>query len=695
MRRREGEPPRGPGAEPFEVTGAFALPTDSAGGPASAFPPPPGDQAGPFEVTGAFARPADWDAPSPGTPALPGDPAFGPGAPGSAFPGDPASGPRPAGSGFPGDPAGSRGPGAGLPGDPAGGPRTPGGAASFGGPATGDFDVPGPVDRAPGRGDGPRPGGGFFDAPAERTAAFPGPSGPQDAQSGAPFGPGSFGAPTGPGGTGPFDRPGGTGPFDQVGGPSSGRPGGTGPFDQPGGTGPFDQVGGPGSADRSGGTGPFDRPGGTGPFDQPTGTGPFGRPSGTGPFDQPGATGPGSDPFARPMRGEGFFDDQEGQAGGAFDGPADRTARFDAPPAGPPMPGDIKVAGEPTAAVRTPAWAEAETGFLTSGWSADSGLDDLDDQDEPKGRRGRRKDRDGDKDRDSDSGRGGGRGGRGRGDDLAAPSSSGGGKGRMALLSVAAVAVVLGGTVAGVKLMSSGDPAKCEGATCAAVQKTPAAPGPSVADPAAEEEESEPEEEPTADEEKTTPSGRPTPTASYVARAPRRTTSPTPKPTRTRVKASAQPTKRVTEEPTGAEESDTLTPNPNPEPSSDGGATEAPSQPTPVDTDRPGPFGQGGAAGGSINVQQTIKQRVGSYSASLKVANTSTRALAAPTVSVPVEGKVLSVRGATWTQDGDLLILDVPSTLAAGDSAEVTFTATGKGEQAETCGMVSGECAVT
>ncbi|MEU6792246.1 hypothetical protein ABZ907_11140 [Nonomuraea wenchangensis] len=382
------------------------------------------------------------------------------------------------------------------------------------------------------------------------------------------------------------------------------------------------------------------------------------------------------------MRGEGFFDEQEGQAGG----PADRTARFDAaPPAGPPMPGDIKVAGEPTAAVRTPAWAEAETGFLTSGWSADSGLDDLDDPDEPKGRRGRRKDG------NSEGGRG-----RGRGDDLAAPSSAGGGgKGRVALLSVAAVAVVLGGTVAGVKLMSSGDPAKCEGATCAAVQKSPADPGPAVADPAAEDEESEPEEEPAADEEKTTPPGRPTPTASYVARAPRRTTSPTPKPTRTRVKASAQPTKQVTEEPTGAEESETLTPNPNPEPSSDGGATEAPAQPTPVDTDRPGPFGQGGAGGGSINVQQTIKQRVGTYSASLRVANTSARALAAPTVSVPVEGKVLSVRGATWTQDGDLLILDVPSTLAAGDSAEVTFTATGKGEQAETCGMVSGECSVT
>ncbi|MED7930104.1 hypothetical protein SMD20_38140 [Nonomuraea sp. LP-02] len=635
MRRRDGEPPRGPGSEPFEVTGAFALPTDSAGGPASAFPPPPpGDQAGPFEVTGAFVRPTDWDAPSPGTPTgpgapasgpgFPGKPASGPGASGVGRPGDPASGPRSAGSGFPGDPAGPRGLGAGLPGDPAGAPRAPGGGGSFAGPATGDFDVPGPFDRTPGRGDGPRPGGGFFDAPAERTAAFPGPSAPHEAPSGDPFGPGSFGTPTGPG--------------------------------------------------------PFDRPGGTGPFDQATGTGPFGQSGGTGPFDQPPGAGPGSDPFGRPMRGEGFFDEQDGQAGG----PADRTARFDAaPPAGPPMPGDIKVAGEPTAAVRTPAWAEAETGFLTSGWSADSGLDDLDDPEEPKGRRGRR--------RDSSNNEGG----RGRGDDLAAPSSSGRGKGRVALLSVAAVAVVLGGTVAGVKLMSSDDPAKCEGATCAAVQKSPADPGPAVADPAVEDEESEPEEEPTADEEKTTPSGRPTPTASYVARAPRRTTSPTPKPTRTRVKASAQPTKQVTEEPTGAEESDTLTPNPNPEPSSDGGATEPPAQPTPVDTDRPGPFGQGGAAGSSINVRQTIKQRVGTYSASLKVANTSARALAAPTVSVPVEGKVLSVRGATWTQDGDLLILDVPSTLAAGDSAEVTFTATGTGERAETCGMVSGECSVT
>ncbi|HEX4814967.1 MAG TPA: hypothetical protein VFV66_19675 [Nonomuraea sp.] len=577
MPRRENEPPRGPHPgphyrphsgpqsepqprpqpEPFETSGTYALPTDSAGGrppasdPAGAFPPPPGpygDPAGPFETTGAFARPSDWDAP-----------------PGQPFPG--SNGPDTFGA--PGAPGASGAAGHGY-------GRAPGfDGPGFDGPATGVFDVPGSFER---------PGGG----------------------------------------TGSFDRP----------------PGNAGPFGQPGsGAGPFDRP--PGDA------GPFDRQG-DGFFDQPAG----------------GAFGRETEATARIDRSR-FFDGAEDG-----DGHADRTVRFDKPPgprpvsSGPPEPGDVKVAGEPTA-VQAPAWAEAETGFLASGWSADAGFDAAD---EPQRRRGRRKPR-----RRDD------------GELLAAPS--GGGKGRVALLSVAAVAVVLGGTVAGVKFMSGSSGAACEGAACAAVQATTSAP---VAEPATEpaEEAAEPEDESLPDDEE---EGRtaetPTPTATYVARAPRRT--PTPTPTRTKARKSAKPSEPVeTPEPTPEEASPTETPTVLDPPSS------PPSTVTAEPTGSPTTFGSD-AGGGSVNITQTIRQRLASYRVELTLANTSRVTLDRPTVSVPVEGRVTDVDGADWTQDGDLLILDLSASLAAGDTAEVRFTAIGRGVPARTCGMVSGECAVS
>ncbi|TMR25507.1 hypothetical protein ETD86_01260 [Nonomuraea turkmeniaca] len=402
-------------------------------------------------------------------------------------------------------------------------------------------------------------------------------------------------------------------------------------------------------------------------------------PGGTpGPFDGPdGRNGF----FDGPDERHGFFDGPDDRDGG-FGGPDDRTAGFDqtqgfgAGSISPPEPGDIKVAGEPTA-VQTPAWAETETGFLGSGWSNDSGLDE---PDERKGRRGRRK-----------GGRGGGGGG-GRGDgELLAPSS-GAGKGRVALLSVAAVAIVLGGTVAGVKLMSSsGAPAKCEGTTCAAAQTASGQPDPAVSDPAPEE--TEPEED-TAAEEETTPSDTPTPTASYAPRTPRRTTSatPTPTPAKTKVKKSTAPTPTPTQSSEApVEEGVTISPSENPSPVDDGTPTVGV---TPDPTSGAGTFNSGGS-GASVNIRQTISQRLTTYRADMTLSNTSQEQLDRPTVSVPVDGRVVSVSGAEWTQDGDLLILDLAGTLAAGDSANVSFTATGRGQEAETCGMVTGECSIS
>ncbi|MEV4114204.1 hypothetical protein [Nonomuraea sp. NPDC049695] len=481
--------------------------------------------------------------------------------------------------------------------------------------------------------------------------------------------------------TGAFVRPSEWGPPADHPAPRAER----GPFDPPG---PFDGpmertsfFDGPDAQDPSERTAFFDGPHAPGPsertafFDGPHAPGPSER---TAFFDGPNAPGPeertaffGGPDAPGPDERTAFLNGPDVQ-GDAFAGPhGDRTGRFDVPmSAGPPEPGDVKVAGEPTA-VQAPAWANAETGFLGPDWSQDGGLDE---PDEPKGRRGRR---------------GGGRGG--GGDDVLAAPSSGGGKGRVALLSVAAVAVVLGGTVAGVKFMSSSsDPGKCAGTTCAAVQATSNQPGPEVAQPS--EEQTEPSEEPTEEpsEKDTKPSATPSPTASYSARTPRRTSSATPTPTKTKVKTSKEPTEDPTPPP--AEESVSESPTEEPstlDDSDTGGAPTSGATPLPTNT---GTFGSGA---GSMNVRQVIKQGPLGYKADMTLSNTSRQTIENPTVSVPVEGKVMSVSGAQWTQDGDLLILDLSASLATGDSVAVSFTATGKGAKAANCGLVSGACAVS
>ncbi|MFD0470639.1 hypothetical protein ACFQ0B_21825 [Nonomuraea thailandensis] len=270
----------------------------------------------------------------------------------------------------------------------------------------------------------------------------------------------------------------------------------------------------------------------------------------------------------------------------------------------------------------------------------------------------------------------------------------------MALLSVAAVAVVLGGTVAGVKFMSSsGDPAKCEGTTCAAVQVTSSGPGPSVSEPAEEESEAPSEDEPVEDAaEDSEPAQTPTPTASSNVRTPPRTTaSPTPTPSKSKTKRPADPVDEETEDPP-VEESASETPSEEVSTLDDshtdtGAGSPTGGTPAPTSTGTVGSSGSG--AGSSVNVRQTIKQRITTYSANLTLSNTSPQTLQNPTVSVPVDGRVTDVDGAEWTQDGDLLILDLTATIAAGASVEVTFTATGRGSEAQNCGLVAGDCVVT
>ncbi|MFD1536433.1 hypothetical protein [Nonomuraea guangzhouensis] len=338
---------------------------------------------------------------------------------------------------------------------------------------------------------------------------------------------------------------------------------------------------------------------------------------------------------------------------------------FGPPPNEPPAPGDIKVYGAPTMVdAPTPAWADsgdnADNGFLGSGWSSDEPIDEP----EPRRRRGRKKP-------PADP------------DVLAAPPS--GGRGKVALLSVAAVAVVLGGTVAGVKFMSSSDdPAKCSGTTCAAVQVSNQ-PGPKVTESAPEEEPTEePSDEPTKKESK--PADTPRPSATVNVRTPRRSASPTPTPTKTKTKdpvrptrepVATSPTESPTEEPT--EESTTIN-DPN---------TGAPVDPQSSVTANPLAGGQ------SVSLNfDVVNQGLVGYTAHLDVVNASAEALPALTVSLPIRGRVLDVKGAGWTQDGDQLIIDLSQSLDTGGSTQLTISATGRGAAPANCGLVGGECAV-
>ncbi|MFI6598032.1 hypothetical protein ACIBHX_17385 [Nonomuraea sp. NPDC050536] len=445
----------------------------------------------------------------------------------------------------------------------------------------------------------------------------------------------------------------------------------TGAFRPPSPPGPFET------------TGAFTPPPGafepTGAFNAPPGVFEPGARSSTPAADAFGV--PGAEPFettgafARPplddTQGIGSFDEPSGPASVYGTGPPDATAVY-----GAPAPGDVRVAGNPTMVnAPTPAWAGAadtalldsgETGFLGSGW-ADEELP----PEEPSGRRrGRRKP----PNRDS----------------VDAPPS---GRGKVALLSVAAVVVVLGGTVVGVKMMgASADLAKCPGGKCAAVQASNQ-PGPQVSTSAPVEDSDTPTEEPT-----TTESDSPAPTATTGTQVPRRTQVPQPVPTPTKkvkVKTSATPTRKPTQQDapvptdTPSDDSPTATDAPTATTSSDTGGFPT-GNPNPTATVQPG------SNAGSVNLTYDVVRRglVG-FTAKLNVTNSASNALSAATVSIPVAGKVLDVRGAGWSQDGDLLILDVSSTLAAGDSINVTIDATGSSTAPQTCGLVGGDCSIT
>ncbi|WP_436760134.1 hypothetical protein [Streptosporangium sp. V21-05] len=279
-----------------------------------------------------------------------------------------------------------------------------------------------------------------------------------------------------------------------------------------------------------------------------------------------------------------------------------------------------------------------------------------------------------------------------------------GGRIRKTVLIVAAVAVVLGGTVVGVRaLAGSGSPADCPPAGCVAAASNQPVPEDDTADePVAEEpsEEPAPEDEPSEAGDKTPKPGdgraRSTP-------APERTSTrgggggtSTPRPTPTR-KATRAPLD--TDEPSSSDEpTDEPSPSLTQEPLVVGDRTPATGEPLSSAGPDPVPSETASSAaplagGAAITVDaDVVRDRSRSYTVELVVA--ASENVERLQVSVPVSGEVTAVSGADWEQVGDSLLIESPEGLGAGEELRVTFTANGDAEVPRSCRSDQGECAV-
>ncbi|MER5322218.1 hypothetical protein [Streptosporangium roseum] len=300
------------------------------------------------------------------------------------------------------------------------------------------------------------------------------------------------------------------------------------------------------------------------------------------------------------------------------------------------------------------AVTEPRTGFLGSGWSAPSDLSDPVWPDEKRG-----------------SGR----------------------RFRTVLLAVAAVAVVLGGTVVGVQVMggSAGSSADCPPGGCAAETPGGSESYPTgLTDPADQTGEPTPSEEPGRAKDKTTPSPTPAVTRQRTGRA---STGPTPTPKATRAPRRtepARPTRAPEAEPSTTGES--LITGGTQSPTHTSPATQPPDTP-PSQTSAPEPPETPAAGGAAVTVDfGVVQEKEEVYTAKLTV--TAGEKVTGLALSLPVGGEVASVSGAGWQQDGDTLVLEPGKDLEVGESLVLTFTAYGRAEAPRTCRSTPGECAV-
>jgi|GEM_PF-5699858 len=272
-----------------------------------------------------------------------------------------------------------------------------------------------------------------------------------------------------------------------------------------------------------------------------------------------------------------------------------------------------------------------------------------------------------------------------------------GGRIGKALLIVAAVAVVLGGTVVGVRVLAGSEsPADCPPAGCAAAsnQPIPEADDTDLAEDLAEEPTPDDEPSETGDETPGPEDEKTRPTAAPDRPSPRRgdggtasTPRPTPSPTPTATRAPLDDDSSPTDEPSPTHQSLVVgeqTPAPE-RPLNSAGPDPVPGEPT---------FSAPPAAGGAaITVGAgVVRDRSRTYTVELVVA--ANENVANLRVSVPVSGEVSSVSGADWEQVGDDLVIESRKALRAGEELVVTFTASGDAEIPASCRSDQGHCAV-
>lgn len=270
-----------------------------------------------------------------------------------------------------------------------------------------------------------------------------------------------------------------------------------------------------------------------------------------------------------------------------------------------------------------------------------------------------------------------------------------GGRVRTLVLAVAAVAVVLGGTVAGVQMLGSpaGSTADCPPSGCRAETPDQSEPYPTdlagTADQTGEPTPSQESE--TAEKGETDPAPTPAATRSRTGRT--STADPTPTPTATRARRTepARPTERPEPEPSRTGQSlvtDTRTQDPAHTPD----ATQPP-DPQPSIPDDPGTPNPPAAGGAAITVDfGVVTEKAEVYTAELVV--TAGERLTDLTLSLPVGGEVTSVSGAGWEQNGDTLVIGPAASLEAGENLVLTFTAQGRAQAPRSCWSTRGECSV-
>jgi hypothetical protein len=286
-----------------------------------------------------------------------------------------------------------------------------------------------------------------------------------------------------------------------------------------------------------------------------------------------------------------------------------------------------------------------------------------------------------------------------------------GGRVGKTLLAVAAVAVLLGGTVAGVRVLTGSEkPADCPATGCVTAASNRPAPaeettdpgelGDGTTDPGDIEDTAPSEEPPEAGDEATA-----APTPAVTRRGGGVTAAPRPTATRraTRAPRTDEDGSR-TRRPSSTDEPDpgvtTAEPLVNEAPSQEptGVPTQVPSTTAPAPDPVPSPDGAGErpaplTGGAAITVgADLMDEEARTYTVQLVVAADAN--VGDLTVSVPVSGRVSELEGAEWRQDGDDLVIESEAGLEAGEPLVVTFTAQGDAEIPRTCRSDQGKCSV-